>query len=61
MNKISVFDWGKFCERGFNETYNYDMDIRILLMYELSWYKVLLLYVFTLNFLIMLHIKRNVG
>ena len=51
---------GKFCELDFNETYNYDiMVMRLLLLYELTWYKDLFLYDFT--FEIMLHIKCNVG
>ena len=53
---------GKFCELGFNETYNYDImesGYKVLLLYELTLNEVLLLYKFT--FLTMLHIKCNVG
>ena len=51
---------GVNCELDFNETYTYDIiDMRLPLLYELTWYEDLLLYDFT--FLIILHIKRNVG
>ena len=45
---------------AFNETLNYDnVDISFFLLYELTCHKVSLLYEFT--FLIMLHIKHNIG
>ena len=49
----------RFCELGFNEAYNYDHRYKVLLLFELTWHKVSLLYEFT--FLMMLHIEHRIG